>query len=132
MFTPQGKEQICQTVYDHVSGSWEAPPYTPNWKQLDDETRQRILKKVNSYLDDPKNEKVLNQILTEQDFGAKLKLIEEFDKRLPYSLATNWEVAEAEKHPKPLWTHTVVSADKMSVTFYNDDEWAEYQKTLVE
>jgi hypothetical protein len=128
MFTSEEKECICQKVYDHVSGSWEAPPYTPNWKHLDKETQQRILKKVDSYLDDPKNENVLNQILTEQDFSSKLKLIEEFDKRLPYSLATNWELAEADKHPVP--PHMVVSADKMSVSFYTDAEWIEYQKTL--
>ena len=83
VFTKQEKEKICEEVYD-----WTTSAYlTPTWKSLDEETKKRILKKVDIYLDAPKNEGVLKRIFEKFDPEA----IEEFNNSLPHPLMIAWK-----------------------------------------
>jgi hypothetical protein len=63
MFTKQQKEHICQEVYDWTTSSY----LTATWKALDTATKQRILAKVDIYLNEPWREEVLERILEKFD-----------------------------------------------------------------
>lgn len=132
MFTSKQKEKICQEIYD-----WDASSFLGvTWFALSQESKTYLLNQVDAYLDKPENTAVLKRILKKFDPEA----IDEFEKTLPYSVGIDWERAEKEKQEAynashglpPSGLHMVVSADKTAVSFYTDDEWAEYQKSLAE
>jgi hypothetical protein len=119
MFTKKQKEKICEELYN-----WETSPYlTETWKKLSRQMKNKILTKMEPYLNNPANTAVLKRILTRFEPSDHA----EFNKVLPHSIAVSWET---EKPDCNIGTHMVVSPDKLSVSFYTDDEWAEYQKNL--
>lgn len=124
MFTAEEKEKICQEIYDWTMSSFLAE----NWQSLTVETKTRILAKMEPYLNKPENQAVLKRILAKFDADA----IAEFEATLPYPLATDWELRKQEDlaASQRVPPHMVVSPDKKSVTFYTEEEWAEYQKSV--
>ena len=87
MWTKEEKEIVVEELYD-----WDVSPYLAGtWKTLDEETKKRILAKVDFYLENPINEIFVKRILLSCSKGTSdTEANEELEKQFPKSISATW------------------------------------------